>query len=354
MKLIFTGGGTLGSVMPLLAVLEELKTRDPGLDFLWVGTKRGPEKEIIEAKGVRFRSVISTKWRRYLDLRNIFVPFFIKAAFWQSFFLLRRERPAIIVSAGGFVGLPLIWAAWCLKIPVLIHQEDAVPGLANRLAAPFAEKITVVFGESAGVYPQKKTIVLGNPVRPEIFNYNIDEARAFFHLEPGLPTIFIIGGGTGSVFLNHLIWENLEELTNFCQIIHGTGRGKSVPSISGNRRYHQYELLTGEYPDAVAAADLIISRAGMGALSEFAALGKPLLLIPLPGHQEVNAKILSERGAAVVLPQEDATSRRFVSEVKNLLEAPDKLREIAEKIHMAIKTDVRAAMADLILETARG
>jgi len=364
MRLIFTGGGTLGSVMPLLAVLEELKTRDPGLDFLWVGTKRGPEKEIIEARGVRFRSVISTKWRRYFDLRNIFVPFFIKAAFWQSFFILRRERPAIVVSAGGFVGLPLIWAAWCLKIPVLIHQEDAVPGLANRLAAPFTKKITVVFGESAGVYPQKKTIVLGNPVRPEIFSagggpasggdYNLDEARAFFHLEPGLPTIFVIGGGTGSAFLNHLVWENLEELTNFCQIIHGTGKGKSVPSISGNRRYHQYEILIAEYPDALAVADLVVSRAGMGALSEFAALGKSLLLIPLPGHQEVNAKILADQGAAVVLHQPDATGRRFAAEVKNLLEAPDKLREIAEKIHTAIKTDVRAAMADLILEVARG
>ena len=168
MKLLFTGGGTLGSVMPLLAVLEELKLRDPGLDFLWVGTGKGPEKQIVETGGAHFKSIISTKLRRYFDARNFFAPFFIVLAFFQSFFLLRKERPSIVVSAGGFVGLPLIWAAWCQKIPILIHQEDAIPGLANRLAAPFAKKITVTFPKSADAYPKNKTAILGNPVRAEI------------------------------------------------------------------------------------------------------------------------------------------------------------------------------------------
>lgn len=354
MKLIFTGGGTLGSVMPLLAVLDELKTRDPGIDFLWVGTKGGPERGMVLAREIKFKSIIAARLRRYFDLRNIFVPFLVVLAVIQSLILLRREKPSIVVSAGGFVGLPLIWAAWIYRVPVFIHQEDVLPGLANRLAAPFAEKITVTFPLSAKAYPAKKTLVLGNPVRPEIFDYNLDKARDIFQLEPALPTVFVVGGGTGSAFLNHLIWDNLEELTHFCQIIHGTGRGKSIPSISGNRRYHQYELLIEDFADAVAVADLIVSRAGMGALSEFAALGKPLLLIPLPGHQEVNAKILSDVGAAAVLRQKEAVKQRFVAEVKNFLESPDKLREMAEKIHMAIKTDVRAEMADLILEVARG
>jgi UDP-N-acetylglucosamine--N-acetylmuramyl-(pentapeptide) pyrophosphoryl-undecaprenol N-acetylglucosamine transferase len=354
MELIFTGGGTLGSVMPLLAVLEELKTRDPSLDFLWVGTKGGPERVMVLSREVKFRSIIATRLRRYFDLRNIFVPFLVVAAVIQSLLLLRREKPSIVVSAGGFVGLPLIWAAWICRVPVFIHQEDVLPGLANRLAAPFAEKITVTFERSAKAYSAKKTLVLGNPVRPEIFDYSIEEARDFFKLEPNVPTIFVVGGGTGSAFLNHLVWDNLEELTHFCQIIHGTGRGKSVPSISANRRYHQYELLTEEYADAVAVADLVISRAGMGALSEFAALGKPLFLIPLPGHQEANAGVLSEAGAAEVLRQKDVGGRKFVAEVEKILASSDKLKEMAEKIHAAVRTDVRVEMADLIMEVARG
>ncbi|MEK7211625.1 MAG: UDP-N-acetylglucosamine--N-acetylmuramyl-(pentapeptide) pyrophosphoryl-undecaprenol N-acetylglucosamine transferase, partial [Patescibacteria group bacterium] len=282
-------------------------------------------------------------------------------AFWQSWFLLRREKPAVVVSAGGFVGLPLIWAAWRRKIPVLIHQQDVIPGLTNRLAAPFAKKITVTFQKSAGAYPKAKTIVLGNPVRMEILSakggprsVSGESACAHFHLATDLPTIFVVGGGTGSDFLNNLIWENLDELTSFCQIIHSAGRGKAILTISANRRYRQYELLAEEYPDALAAADLVVSRAGMGALSEFAALGKPVLLIPLPGHQEANAKILAEQGAVVSLYQKDTGGRRFVAEIKNLLASPDKLKAMAEKIHLAIKTDVRAAMADLILEMARG
>lgn len=354
MKLIFTGGGTLGSVMPLLAVLEELRTRDPSLDFLWVGTAGGPERAVILARDVKFKSIVSTRLRRYFDLRNIFVPFLALAAVIQSLLLLRREKPSAVVSAGGFVGLPLIWAAWLARVPVFIHQEDVLPGLANRLAAPFAEKITVTFERSAKAYSAKKTLVLGNPVRPEIFDYSLEEARDFFQLEPNIPTIFVVGGGTGSAFLNHLVWDNLEELTHFCQIIHGTGKGKSISSISGNRRYHQYELLTEEYPDALAVADLVVSRAGMGALSEFAALGKPLFLIPLPGHQEANTEVLAEAGAAEVLRQKDASGRRFVAEVKSLLESPEKLKEMAEKIRAAVRTDVRAEMADLILEVARG
>ena len=361
MKLIFTGGGTLGSVMPILAALEELKTRDPGLDFLWVGTRHGPEKQIVEAKGARFRSIIATKLRRYFDLRNFFVPFLLFFAFWQSWFLLRREKPAVVVSAGGFVGLPLIWAAWRRKIPVLIHQQDVIPGLTNRLAAPFAKKITVTFQKSAGAYPKAKTIVLGNPVRMEILSakggprsVSGESACAHFHLATDLPTIFVVGGGTGSDFLNNLIWENLDELTSFCQIIHSAGRGKAILTISANRRYRQYELLIDHYADALALADLVISRAGMGALSEFAAMSKPVFLIPLPGHQEANARALAEAGAAVVLNQKDATPKRFLEIIKELLLNQEKRAELGVNIHQAIKTDVRAAMADLILEMARG
>jgi UDP-N-acetylglucosamine--N-acetylmuramyl-(pentapeptide) pyrophosphoryl-undecaprenol N-acetylglucosamine transferase len=353
MKLLFTGGGTLGSVMPLLAVLEELKLRDPGLDFLWVGTGKGPEKQIVETGGAHFKSIISTKLRRYFDARNFFAPFFIVLAFFQSFFLLRKERPSIVVSAGGFVGLPLIWAAWCQKIPILIHQEDAIPGLANRLAAPFAKKITVTFPKSADAYPKNKTAILGNPVRAEISGYSKQVGAEYFNLSSKLPVLFITGGGTGSDFLNNLLWENLDELTSIAEIIHSAGRGKAIPTISGNPRYHQYEILTDRYVDALALADLVVSRAGMSALSEFAAMSKPAFLIPLPGHQEENARILEEAGAAIVLKQKDATPKKFLEAVRDLLENAEKRAEFGKNIHQAIKTDVRAEMADLVLKNAR-
>ena len=349
MKLLFTGGGTLGSVMPLLGVLDELRARDASLDFLWVGTASGPERKIIEARGIRFVWITAGKLRRYFDWRNILLPLQIFDGLIKSLILLAYEKPSAVISAGGFVGVPLIWAAWICRVPVLIHQEDVVPGLANRLAARAAEKITVTFEKSAEAYPAKKTIVLGNPVRPEIFDYNLDEARGFFNLESGVPVVFVTGGGTGSAFLNNLVWDNLSRLTVFCQIIHSAGIGKLNPDIK-YPRYHQFEILTEGMANALAVADLIVSRAGMGALSEFAALGKPVILIPLPGHQEANAEILKEKNAAVVWKQSEINNERFVAGLKELLADREKLSSLGQNIHVAIKTDVRAAMADLIME----
>jgi UDP-N-acetylglucosamine--N-acetylmuramyl-(pentapeptide) pyrophosphoryl-undecaprenol N-acetylglucosamine transferase len=152
--------------------------------------------------------------------------------------------------------------------------------------------------------------------------------------------------------LNNLVWKNLAELTSFCQIIHSAGRGKSRLEIS-HPRYHQFEILTEGMANALAVADLIVSRAGMGALSEFAALGKPVILIPLPGHQEANAEILKEKNAAVVWKQSEINNERFVAGLKKLLADREKLSSLGQNIHIVIKTDVRAAMSDLIMEIIR-
>ncbi len=347
-KILLTGGGTAGSVSPLLALIPHLKKDKSDISFLWLGTKNGPERKMVEYYGIPFKPISAGKLRRYFDLRNFLDIFKIILGFKQAFWIIFRFKPDIILSAGSFVSVPVVWAGWVLKKKSIIHQQDVRPGLANKLMAPFATKITVTFEESLKRFPKSKTIWTGNPVRDEILAGDRERAIDKFKLERGVPTLLVMGGGTGSAVINAVVLESLSELVEFCQVVHLTGarnkkqdtRNKQIPNfkiqISNNnnvitsdqlpvtsdqRRYHQTEFLDArEMADAYAVADLVVSRCGMSSMTELSALGKPTIFIPLQDtHQEDNARLVLDKKAGMVIWQKEFKVDKLVKIVKDVL-----------------------------------
>jgi len=337
MRVLLSGGGTAGSVVPLIALAKKIKEEKTESEFLFIGTRKAwPEKQLIKNQGIYFSSIHSGKLRRYFDWRNFFDLFLIFIGFFQSIFLIKKFKPDISISAGGFVSVPVNFAAFVLKVPILIHQQDIVPGLANRLIAPFAKKITVTFEKSLNDFPKNKTILTGNPIRLEILQGDKDRAIKEFNLEKDLPTVLIFGGGTGSKKINEMILKIVPDLIKFCQLIHLTGKNKILNQLSLNR-YHQYEFLSEKMADAYAIADLVVSRAGMGTLTELSFLAKPSILIPIPdSHQEKNANYFRKNKAAVVLNQKSLTPEILLENIKKILENSDLKNDLSKNVSQII------------------
>lgn len=353
MKVLLTGGGTGGSTTPLLAIADELRAQhliNNDEDFLWLGTRFGPERLLVEGSGMRFVAIFSGKWRRYFSFKNIIDPVFIFLGFCQALYHILTFKPDVILSAGGFISVPVIWAAWILHKKILIHQQDIKKGLANKLMAPFAKKITVSFEKSLKEFSIKKTVWTGNAVRASLFAGDTNRARDFFKLEDGIPTVLFTGGGTGAHNLNMLIGEAAVGLTKFCQIIHLTGRGKKVVSSAG-ARYHQYEFLGPEMKDALAVADLVVSRAGLSTLSELSALGKAAIIIPLPGtHQEENAYFFKNQNAVLLVQEKDLSSEGLIQAIKEVLNDDVLLESLADNIKTVMKTQGRENIVSEIVK----
>lgn len=348
MKVLFSGGGTLGPVTPLLAVAAEIRRRQPDTVLTWFGTKTGPERALVEAAGIKFVAIPSGKLRRYASGSNILDVFRIAAGCFAAFWLLLRDRPNVIVSAGGFVAVPVVWAGWLLRIPSHIHQMDVRPGLANRLCQPFARSISVSLEKSLADFPKKKTVWTGNPVRPELLTGSRAEAEKIFYLDAGVPTVLALGGGTGSSALNALVKGASHFTQRTCQIIHLSGKGKKDVHVA--IRYHQLEFLAADMRHALAAADVVVARAGMGSLTELAALGKPAIIVPIPkSHQEDNARYFAARGAAIFLDEPSLTPERLAAEIKSLLTDPDRLVKMSDAMLIMAKPDAAAALAERII-----
>ena len=371
MRIILSGGGTMGPVTPLLAVAEELGTRDSGPgtreinELLWIGTHKGPEREYVERAGIRFRTILSGKLRRYWSWWNIIDPLFILAGFIQSLILILRWRPDAIVSAGGYVSVPLVWAGWILGIPSVIHQQDVLPLLAVRLMAPFARTITVAFPETAKRFhgldhgTGGRVEIIGNPVRRfvEVVRANRERLRVeglrHFGLSADRLVVLVFGGGTGSKTLNDFIGATAAELLAAAQVIHVTGKGKL--GIGKQAGLYETEFLKDDLPLAYAVADLVVSRAGIGSIAELSAVGLPTILVPIPNsHQEANADYVHKRDAAVVVREDGRFHQALLSDIKNLLNDPGRRSELCNKIHALLPSSSCARFADIILRVARG
>lgn len=327
MKILFTGGGTAGSVMPLRALIEELKNIQPSAEVFFVGTRAGqPERVLVEPLGIRYRWVAAGKFRRYFDVRNMTDIFVTVFGFFQSLILMYRLKPDVIVGAGGYVQVPVMWAGWVFGARLLVHQQDIVPSLSNILMLNLARTITVTFEKSLQRFPSAKTKWTGNPVRREIIQADAKRGRDKFHLSADTPVLVIMGGGTGAAVLNGIVQQAVPALVERCQIVHCTGLGKSVAGIA-HHRYQQHEFI-GEYmADVLAAATLVISRAGLSSLSELCVLKKPSIVIPMPdSHQEVNAEYFRERSAALVIKQADLSPTKLVDTILSIL-GDQELRE---------------------------
>lgn len=354
MKIVFVGGGTAGSVTPLLALSENI---DEKISMLWIGTMEGPERKLIEPAGIPFKHIFCGKLRRYFDWRNFIDPFFILIGFFQALFLLRRFKPNVVIGAGSFVQVPVIWATWALRIPSVIHQLDMKVGLANRLCAGIASRITVSWPELIEKFSEAgKVFYTGTPIRGDILEAKEKDADSLFQfgLNSEKPVTLIMGGGRGSAMMNELIWSCLDELLEFTQIIHATGLTKSQNHETAKSRkgYFQSELLINNISDAYRAADLVISRAGMGTLAELAALGKPSIIIPLETgntQQLKNAEYFAEKNAIYMLreknlfvngkPSRDGVLY-FIESIKSLLIDCDRSMTLAKNIKLVDNSNV--------------
>jgi len=353
-RILLTGGGTGGSVVPVLAIYDELKKSSPdlNLEVRWIGTAEGPEKILMERERIPFKTIKWGKLRRYWSWRNLIDPFFIKYGFFQSLFYLISWRPNIVITAGSFVSVPVIWAAWILRIPILIHQLDMRPGLANKIMSYFATTITVTFEKSLKDYGHK-AVLTGNPVRGIIGNLVMPKKEAIEKLgfRRDLPIIVVLGGGTGSDFINMMVLENLPELLKKFQIVHITGKDRmhTADKNFDLPNYKAFEFLdTTGMLKSFTAADLVISRCGIGVLTELSHLGKPAILIPMPdSHQEDNAQVFADKKGAIVLHQKDLNAKIFLENILNIFNNPELRTELSQNIHGIIKTEAKGIVREI-------
>ncbi len=348
MRVLFAGGGTLGSVSPLIAIYHAMQKLGGPVTALWVGSRAGPERAVVQGLGLPFQPIISGKLRRYWDWRTLLAPLAVLLGLVQSWLVLRRFRPHVVVSAGSFVAVPVALAAWLRRVPIVAHQLDARPTLTNRLIAPLARAITVSFASTAEHFLRRKTTLTGNPVRGTLTIPDPSSARAFFQFDSGVPVVLVIGGGTGAAALNRLVWESLPQLLACAQVLHLTGRGKMQP-VAEHPRYRAYEFLDAELAAAFGAADLVVSRGGGGTLSELAVLGKPAIVVPIPGsYQEANAIEFAKRNAAVVLPQAGLSPAEFARRVCEMLRDPPLLTNLSRNIAAMMPANAAQTVAQIV------
>lgn len=306
-RIVLTGGGTAGHVTPNIALLPRLS--ELGYDVHYIGSYNGIEKTLIEACGVPYYGISSGKLRRYFDLKNFSDPFKVLKGFSEASRLLKKLQPDVVFSKGGFVSVPVVLAAKKRRIPVIIHESDMTPGLANKLSLPAASKVCCNFPETLEHLPKEKAVLTGSPIRKELLEGSREKALKFTGLSGKKPTLLIIGGSLGSAVVNEAVRSILPGLLKHFEIIHLCGKGKLDQTLTAMNGYVQYEYISEELKDLFALADIVISRAGANSICEFLALRKPALLIPLSaaasrGDQILNARSFEKQGYASVLEEE--------------------------------------------------
>lgn len=320
-RIVLTGGGTAGHVTPNMALVPKLI--DEGYDIAYIGSYEGMERKLIDDIGVPYYGISSGKLRRYFDLKNFSDPFRVIKGYFEAKKILKKLRPNVVFSKGGFVTVPVVIAAKKLHIPVIIHESDMTPGLANKLSIPSASKVCCNFPETIEHLPKGKAVLTGSPIRQELFQGKKETGLKLCGFEADKPVLLIIGGSLGSVAINNAIRNNLDELLKTYQIIHLCGRGNLDQSLDARKGYRQFEYVKENLKHFFACADVIVSRAGANAICELLALRKPNVLIPLGlnasrGDQILNAESFEKQGYSYVLQEEDVTSETLLNAVNTV------------------------------------
>ncbi|OGY81852.1 MAG: hypothetical protein A3F54_04760 [Candidatus Kerfeldbacteria bacterium RIFCSPHIGHO2_12_FULL_48_17] len=317
MRFLLSGGGTGGPTSTLLSLIPELKRHYKRAEFLFVGDDAGITKSLVEQAGIPMETISAGKFRRYASAKNFTDVGQVFRGIGQAKKIIEKWKPDIIISAGSFVSVPMVIAGWMKSVPVLIHQQDAKAGLANKIMSPFAHSITTALEVSCAAFPPHKTHWTGNPARDTILHGDRRKAQEKFHLENDASTLLVVGGGTGAAGLNMLIEDAGEQLAEVCNIIHITGMGKKT--VWRHERYHPIEFAEQDFGDILAASDVVVSRAGMAAATELAALKKPVIFVPMPdSHQEKNAQIFAEAEAGLVVQQAEG-AQKLVKAVQKIV-----------------------------------
>ena len=351
-RIVLTGGGTAGHVTPNIALLPHLKKL--GYDIQYIGSYDGIEKKLIEELGISYHGISSGKLRRYFDIKNFSDPFRVAKGFFQAKQLLKQLKPDIIFSKGGFVTVPVVQAAKAQHIPVILHESDMTPGLANRLALPAASKICCNFPETVSHLPEGKAVVTGSPIREELRHGNRLAALQFCGFTADKPVLLIIGGSLGSVAVNQAVRSILPELLKSFQVIHLCGKGNLDDSLNDTFGYVQYEYIKKELADLFALADIVVSRAGANAICELLELRKPNLLIPLSaaasrGDQLLNAASFQKQGFSVILQEEDLTSDLLLDSILNLYQNRQTYINAMDKSSASNAVDTIVALIETIV-----
>lgn len=322
-KIVLTGGGTAGHVTPNIALMPALKKA--GYEISYIGSYDGIERRLIEELNIPYYGISSGKLRRYFDLKNFTDPFKVIKGFFEAKKLIKKLKPDVVFSKGGFVTVPVVLAAKRCKVPAIIHESDMTPGLTNKLAIPSAYKVCHNFPETADCLPEGKAVLSGSPIRQELLNGNRFNGLKICGFTTDKPVILVIGGSLGAAAINESVRKALPVLLPSYQIIHICGKGKVDTSIKNRTGYIQFDYVKQELSDLLAAADLVISRAGSNAICEFLALKKPNILIPLPanasrGDQILNAASFEKQGFSYLLPEEMVTEDRLAAAVNDVFE----------------------------------
>ncbi|CQR47091.1 UDP-N-acetylglucosamine--N-acetylmuramyl-(pentapeptide) pyrophosphoryl-undecaprenol N-acetylglucosamine transferase [Paraliobacillus sp. PM-2] len=352
-RIVLTGGGTAGHVMVNLAIIPTFKEEGWQIDY--IGSKTGIERELIEnIPGVTYHSVSTGKLRRYMSKENFKDPFKVMKGIAQSFRILGEIKPQVVFSKGGFVSVPVLIAARMRGIPAVIHESDITPGLANKLAMPFAKKVLATFPETLHSISDNKAKWIGAVVRSELLQGNKQKGLAYAKLSGDKPVLLIMGGSAGARRINEVVREQLDELVNQFEIIHICGKNNLDETIK-HKNYTQFEYVNEELPDLLHATDYVLSRAGANAIFEFLALKKPMLLIPLSrkasrGDQILNASSFQKQGYAHVLEEEQLTGDTLVTALDQLREESATLKKKMQKYK---SIEAKEKVIKIIKQTAK-
>ena len=321
-RIVLTGGGTAGHVTPLIALLPALTNEN--YDIHYIGSYDGIERKLIKEYNIPYYGISSGKLRRYLDPKNFTDPFKVVKGYFEARKILKKLKPHILFSKGGFVSVPVVLAAKKLRIPVIIHESDMTPGLANKIAIPAARRVCANFPETMAHLPTEKAVLTGTPIRKELFIGNKIKGLDFCGFTSNKPVLMIIGGSTGSRVINDVVRGLLPTLLRDYQVIHLCGKGNIDPKLADTKGYAQYEYIKEELSDLFAASDIVISRAGANAICEILALRIPNILIPLGlnasrGDQILNAESFENQGYSYLLMEENLTVSNLLIAIKTVM-----------------------------------
>ena len=342
-RIILTGGGTAGHVTPNIALLPRL--RELQYDIHYIGSYNGMEKQLVEQQGIPYHGISSGKLRRYFSLQNFTDPFRVLKGFSEANRLIKQLKPDVIFSKGGFVSVPVVIAGKKNHVPVIIHESDMTPGLANKLCIPVAEKVCCNFPETMKNIPADKAVLTGSPIRAELAEGSKLAGLNMCGFTANKPVIMVIGGSLGAANVNKAVRDALPKLLEDFQVVHLCGKDKIDNLLLNTPGYKQFEYIKAELKDIFAMADVVISRAGANAICELLALKKPNILIPLPaassrGDQLLNAASFEAQGYSIVLNEDDITTNLLVAKVHELYFNRQNYVDAMSKSHQmdAVKT----------------
>ncbi|MBA9087868.1 UDP-N-acetylglucosamine--N-acetylmuramyl-(pentapeptide) pyrophosphoryl-undecaprenol N-acetylglucosamine transferase [Fontibacillus solani] len=352
-RILFTGGGSAGHVTVNVALIP--KFVDMGWDIKYMGSAQGIEAELIQKLGnVEYLSISTGKLRRYIDRENLKDPFRVIKGVYQAYQLIREMKPNVVFSKGGFVSVPVVLGAWLNRIPVIIHESDITPGLANKISIPFASKICVTFPETKKYIKSDKALHVGAIIREELMHGSSIKGLTLCNFTRNKPVIVCMGGSLGSQRINEILRRNLHHLIDKFQIVHICGKGQIDNSYNIYREYKQFEYVHHELVDILAMSDIVISRAGSNSIFEFLSLKKPMLLIPLSkeasrGDQVLNALSFKSSGYCEILLEENMDDDTFNEAIRNVF---DKRYAIIERMESSESTNAVNKVVELITAIA--